>query len=160
MNRRIIQHQVRQYIFPIIGLMLILSALPFSVWQITKKKVLTTEASSFQLVPYPGILWSPPKNYTVSFVKNAQTQSEEIFYSNGQSVTAETNKNISNEVYFFYKQLLISKGYSEIRISGNPQTDTNWVATYESDNNICQLQYYPTPYEKEKYTVLLFFGNL
>jgi len=150
---------IKHYLFPIIGLFVIATALSVSILQISKVTHVSTKASDFTLVPYPGISWSQPKPYTVSFLRESETPDETISYSLGQMVTAESEKNISQEVYFFYNQLLISKEYSLLQVIGDPRKDVTWVATYESDNNICQIQYYPTPYKPNHFTVLLFFGN-
>jgi hypothetical protein len=150
----------KQYAFPLIGLIVLLTALPVSIWQISKVANVGAEASSFTLIPYPGLSWSEPKQYTVSFLRNPQSSEETIVSSTGAMVTAISDKNISSESYFFYNQLLTSKGYSLLKITGDPNADTTWAATYESEGNICQIQYYPTPYSKDTFTLLLFFGNV
>lgn len=160
MNNKIASLVLKKYLFPVIGLTIVLSALPFSVWQISQVQQTKTEASSFFLIPYPGLSWSVPKPYNVSFLRYPKTADEIISFSDGQAVTAETEKDISNEIYFFYNQLLTSKGYAQIQLTGNPTEKKQWVASYELEGNICQLQYYDTPYVHGHHTVLLFFGNI
>lgn len=137
----------------------ILTAIPFTVWQAQKLTSFQSRGSDFSLVPYPGLTWSEPENYTVSVLLNAQTPFEKMVKANGMAVTSQTSENISESVFNFYNTLLTSKGFKLIKVIGNPQDSSNWVASYMNEGNYSEVQYYKTPYNEESSTVLLFFGT-
>jgi hypothetical protein len=155
----IIPRQLKKNMFASIAVVLLLAAVPFTVFQLQKLSKFSAKGAEFSLVPYPGLEWTAPKDYTVSVTLKSQTPDESIFLSHGMSVTATSEENISQALYSFYDKLLSSKQFTQIKKTGSPESDTHWVASYVHEGNFSQIQFYPTPYKEGSYTILLFFGD-
>ncbi len=155
----LIKNQLRHNAFVLTAIFVFLAALPFTVFELQKLNQFRARGADFSLVPYPGLEWSQPKDYTISVITNPQTPDESLFISKGMAVAAETNTNISPAVFSFYDKLLISKEFVRTKLTGDPDNSQHWVATYNHEGNLCQVQFYPTPYKEGTYTILLYFGN-
>lgn len=154
-----IKQSLKRNVFASVLVLILLTVLPFTVWQLQKLSQFSAQGADFSLVPYPELEWSAPKDYTVSVILNSQTPEESLLLSKGMAVTTETDKIISPAIYSFYDKLLISKQFTQIKKTGSPESDTHWVASYTHEGNFCQIQFYPTPYKEGSYTILLFFGD-
>lgn len=161
--KRLVITYIKHNAFGIVALLLIMSALPVSILQIGKVTGYKASASHVTLVPYPGLSWDTPHEYTTTYLQEEGTPEEELKYTKGEVVTSVTRQNLSKEIYSFYETLLTSKGFSEVQRTGNPglgDEKSYWTITYQNDYDVCQIQYYPTPYSQDSYTVQLFFGNI
>lgn len=142
------------------SLLILVAAIPIGVTLVRRASTFQAQGSDFSLVPYPNVTWSETKPYTISVLINPQTPDETIVISQGQAVAGQTEANVSNEVYFFYDKLLTSKNFTQIKVTGDPTSDNTWVATYQLGENVCEIQYYPTPYASGTYTILVFLGSI
>lgn len=142
----------------IIALSVLMGILPVIPWEVAKNQNQAAEASYLTIEPYPLLDWSKPEPAIFVIVLNEGTKKEEIISSEGEQSLAESSSDISSQIFSFYDASLKQKGFIQKKVTNDPKKDKYWVVSYTKGSHYFEVQYYPTPYEKNTFTILVFFG--
>ena len=139
----------------------ILGTIPLFVYEAQKPAPNSeVEAATVVLKQFPGLEWAKPNQEKVSVLLKEGTSEESLVLATGQKSSAISTTNISTEIAAYYAEQFTKKGFAQIKSYGDPETDKYWVKRYRKDRQYSEVQYYPTPYETDSFTTVLFFGIL
>ena len=154
-------HLTKRQTLTIVVVSAILGTIPLFVYEaqqpVTDSEV---EAATVVLKQFPGLEWLKPSQEKVSVLLNEGTGEESLVLATGQKSSAISTTNISPEIAAYYEEQFTKKGFEQIKSYGDPKTDKYWVKRYRKDRQYSEVQYYPTPYETNSFTTVLFFGIL
>lgn len=105
---------------------------------------------------YDGLSWSDPQPYHVVVLEDVNTLEEIVFTLRGTMITAESGMDISREVREFYDAQLLSLGFQQRKLLGDPLTTTFWVAQYRKGAAFVEVQYHPSVLREGSFTLLVF----
>ncbi len=117
-------------------------------------------SATLRLKQYPGLDWSNPNKEKVSVLSNEGTEQEVLSLAIGEKSVAVTTDHIPTEIAKFYEAQFKSRGLTQTKSYGDPSKDDYWVKIFQKESQYAEIEYYPTPYKNDSFTIVLFFGML
>lgn len=154
------EHLQKSTIITIVIISALFASVPLLVYQTQNPPKEKALAATLALTQFPGLDWSIPTKEKVSVLLEEKTEKEHLTLATGEKSQAISTTNISVEVFKYYNEQLLKKGFNRIKLVGNPNQENYWVADYQSGTQYAEIEYYPTPYKTDRFTVVLFFGVL
>lgn len=154
------EHLKRGTMIGVIILSFLLGTLPLLVHEVQNPTTPQAEAATLALKQFPGLAWTKPNQEQVSVLLNEKTDKESLTLATGQKSSAISTTDVSKEVFAYFQTQLLDKGFAKVRVVNDPKKDKYWVADYRKDLEYAEIEYYPTPYKTNSFTVVLFFGVL
>ena len=154
------KHLKKGTMIGIIILSFLLGTLPLLVYEAQNPPAKQVQAALLSLKQFPGLDWAKPNYEQVSVLLDEKTEKERLVLAVGQKSIAISTTPISREIFAFYDKEFKLKGFSQETLVGEPIRDKFWVAHYHKGQQYAELEYYPTPYKTDSFTIILFFGVL
>lgn len=154
------QHLTRGSVLTLVVVSALFGAVPLFVYEAQELPNSQTGSATLVLKQFPGLEWSKPSPEQVSVVLGEKTEKERLVLATGQKSSAISTTPISKETFAFYDKEFKSKGFFQEELVGDPTSDIYWVAHYHKDQQYTEIEYYPTPYKTNSFTIVLFFGVL
>lgn len=112
-------------------------------------------------VPYMDSLsWDNPTESSVYALINPDTDEEDVIFTPGTTRTAVIENSKADSFFDYYKNALIKEGFTQVSDTSSPQTDRYRVISYQKGRQWVELQFYPTPYHEDTFTISVFSGVL
>lgn len=154
------KHLKRGSMIGIIVLSFLLGTLPVLVHEVQNPPTNQVQAATLALKQFPGLDWTTPSQENVSVLLGEKTDKERLVLATGQKSSAISTTDISVDIYNFYDKDIKLKGFSRDSLVRDPENSKYWVAHYHKGQEYAEVEYYPTPYKTDSFTIVLFFGVL
>lgn len=142
----------------LVGVML--GSTPLLVYRSANPENPQIEASTIELKQFPGLVWSTPSKETVSVLLKSSGDEQELGLAEGEKSSAVSEVSNGSEIAAFYRKQFLDKGFTETKAIGDPNTEKYWVNIYRQNSQYAEVEYYPTPYQQDSYTIVVFYGLL